>query len=166
MTASTPPYAKAQPTTVEGGRISFSLLSLFRAFGGYGSGLLYDLGLHSGQELILMQLYDRDGQTQTELQLALGTDHSTISRAVERMETSGLIVRTGSVRDRRAKLVTLTSRGTALGGPLQKMWDELEYLGRLAIPAGKRTEFVSTVNELERIFSDARKRRRQTDDQN
>ncbi|MGW5653519.1 hypothetical protein [Streptomyces humi] len=52
---------------------------------GHGAEILLRLGLHPGQELILMRLFDRDGQTQAESQQAVGLDHSTVSRSIRRM---------------------------------------------------------------------------------
>jgi DNA-binding MarR family transcriptional regulator len=146
----------APPETAKDAPTSFGLLALFRTFGGYGAELLLDLGLHPGQELVLMQLYDRDGQTQTELQHAVGADHSTISRTIKRMEDAGLIARTASTEDRRAKVVTLTSRGAALKCPLVELWAHMERLAVSTIPASKLTGFARIVRELELTYAAAR----------
>ena len=153
---SAPSQTTRRPGAAEDAPVSFGLLALFRAFGGYGAELLFNLGLHPGQELILMQLYDRDGQTQVELQRALGSDHSTVSRTVKRMEDRGLIARAASDRDRRAKVVMLTPRGAALQTPLRQLWAELEQRAVATIPASHLGEFTRRVNDLERTYAAAR----------
>lgn len=153
----TPPHTISRPTTVKDAPISFGLLAMSRAFHGYGAELLNRLALHPGQELILMQLFDRDGQTQTDLQHALGLDHSTVSRAIKRMQDGGLLTRTTSDDDRRAKIVTLTSRGIALREPLQQLWNELEQHALDVIAAGRRSGFVETIAMLEQTYTSARR---------
>jgi DNA-binding MarR family transcriptional regulator len=150
------PSGVTRPSTVRDTPVSFRLLSLFRVYASYGGGLLSELGLHPGKELILMQLYDRDGQTQAKLQQALGTDHSTISRTIKRMEDGALVVRRTSGHDRRAKLVALTPRGAALRAPLQKMWTELEQLAVSTIPSSGLKAFMKTVDKLEQTYAAAR----------
>ncbi|PXY29851.1 hypothetical protein BAY59_11385 [Prauserella coralliicola] len=142
--------------TVKRAPIAFGLFALSRAFHGYGAEMLLDLGLHPGQELILMQLYDRDGQTQTELQQALGLDHSTISRAIKRMQHSNLVARAASDRDRRAKEVWLTDKGAALRTPLERLWMSLERGIEEAIPPSRRAEFIRTITKLEQVYTAAR----------
>jgi len=56
-----------RPGVADAGPVSFAIFSLARAHRGFAGELLRDFGLHPGQELLLMQLLDRDGQTQSEL---------------------------------------------------------------------------------------------------
>jgi hypothetical protein len=51
------------PTTFDQGIVSYAIFQLARAHRGYASSLLRQLELHPGQELVLMHLFDRDGQT-------------------------------------------------------------------------------------------------------
>lgn len=61
-----------------------------------------------------MELFKRDGQTQTELQNAVGgIEHPTVVRTLDRMQRDGLIERTPSHTDRRALLIYLTAKGKA-----------------------------------------------------
>ncbi|BCO99005.1 MULTISPECIES: MarR family winged helix-turn-helix transcriptional regulator [Mycobacterium] len=158
-TNQSPIEAIRRADTVKRAPIAFGMFAMFRAFHGYGAELLLDLGLHPGQELILMQLYDRDGQNQTELQQALGLDHSTISRAIKRMQQSDLVARAASDTDRRAKEVWLTDKGAALRKPLERLWMSLEHCAEEAVPPSRRAEFIKTVNKLEQTYGSARRTR-------
>ena len=67
-----------------------------------------------GYTYFLMELYKRDGQTQTELQQAVGgIEHPTVVRTLDRMQRDGLIQRRPSATDRRAFLIFLTDKGRA-----------------------------------------------------
>src|SRR5690242_19519749 len=99
------------PTLVAHAPLSFGLFAMCRTMFGYGTELLLKLGLYPGQELILMRLYDADDQTQSDLQASLGSDHSTISRSIRRMEEAGLVTRSPAHHDRRAMVVSLTDAG-------------------------------------------------------
>lgn len=67
-----------------------------------------------GYTYFLMELFKRDGQTQTELQNAVGgIEHPTVVRTLDRMQRDGLIERRPSSIDRRAFLIYLTDKGRA-----------------------------------------------------
>lgn len=130
-----------------------------RALHGYGAELLARLGLHPGQELILMQLYDRDGQTQKQLMTAVGLDHSTVSRTVHRMQDAGLVTLAPSTADRRAREVRLTPAGKELRRPLSKVWQTLDLLAvdvLAAAPSSSRDVFLGVIADLEAVYGAAR----------
>ena len=110
----------------DSGRLSYAIFQLARAHRGYAAKLLRDMGLHPGQELLLMQLLNRDGQTQSELLAAVGLDHSTVSKSLRRMQEAGLLTREPAEHDRRVMRVSLTGKGRAMRGDLEEMWAELE----------------------------------------
>src|SRR5258708_19633367 len=82
----------ALPSCAKGGKLSYAIFTLARAHRGFAAELLRDLGLHPGQELLLMQLLDRDGQTQSDLLDSVGLDHSTVSKSLARMQKAGLLI--------------------------------------------------------------------------
>lgn len=102
------------------------------------------LGLHPGQDLLLIELARQDGATQSELVERLEVDPSTITKVLARMEAGGLVVRRRDPDDARVVRVSLTDRGRALVEPVLDAWsvtearmtsgltgDELEFLRRL-----------------------------------
>lgn len=114
------------PGTARTGPLSYAVFLLARAHRGYAAALLRRLGLHPGQELLLMQLLDRDHQLQSELLDSVGLDHSTVSKSLQRMQAAGLLVRAPAAHDRRALVVSLTDQGRAMRRPLEQMWSTLE----------------------------------------
>lgn len=76
--------------------------------------LLKPYAITHGYTYFLMELFKKEGQTQTELQRAIGgIEHPTIVRTLDRMERDGLIERRPSTTDRRAFLIYLTEKGRA-----------------------------------------------------
>jgi DNA-binding MarR family transcriptional regulator len=114
------------PDTFDVGRVSYAIFQLHRAHKGYAATLLRAMDLHPGQELVLMHLYDRDGQTQSALLASIGLDHSTLSKTVSRMQAAGLLVREPAEHDRRVMVVRLTDKGSAMRKPIAAMWRALE----------------------------------------
>ncbi|MFG3292304.1 MarR family winged helix-turn-helix transcriptional regulator [Streptomyces sp. NPDC048179] len=157
MPAAKPDPVMPRPTLVERAPVSFELFALSRELHGYGAELLLRLGLHPGQELILMRLFDRDGQTQAELQQAVGLDHSTVSRSIRRMEDAGLVARARAEHDRQAFIVSLTDGGEALRRPIAEVWATLDGLATDALRRAEGADFLTTVAELERAYATARR---------
>ena len=74
--------------------------------------LLKPYDITHGYTYFLMELYKKDGQTQAELQRAIGgIENPTIVRTLDRMERDGLVERRPSQTDRRAFLIYLTEKG-------------------------------------------------------
>ncbi|MEV6766504.1 MarR family transcriptional regulator [Streptomyces sp. NPDC051105] len=157
MPAAKPDPVMPRPSLVERAPVSFGLFALSRELHGYGAELLLKLGLHPGQELILMRLFDRDGQTQAELQQAVGLDHSTVSRSIRRMEDAGLVARARAEHDRRAFVVSLAEGGEALREPLADLWTTLDRLATDTLRRLEGADFLTTVAELERAYATARR---------
>lgn len=74
-----------------------------------------------GQLAILFLLKKRNSQTMSELSLQLETGNSAITRAIDRMEKSGLVLRNSSSKDRREYHITITEEGIAETGRVQKV---------------------------------------------
>lgn len=132
----------------DAGPVSFAIFSLARAHRGFAAELLRDLGLHPGQELLLMQLLDRDGQTQSELLAAVGLDHSTVSKSLRRMQEAGLLTREPTDADRRVLRVSLTAKGQTLREPLEAMWATLERVTVAGLDPAAAARFVKTAARI------------------
>jgi DNA-binding MarR family transcriptional regulator len=123
-----PKAERPTPGTFDVGPVSYAIFQLHLAHKGYAAALLRQLGLHPGQELILMHLHARDAQTQSELLASIGVDPSTLSKALRRMQAAGLVVREPAAHDRRVMVVRLTDKGRSLREPIAAMWRALEEL--------------------------------------
>jgi MarR family transcriptional regulator, organic hydroperoxide resistance regulator len=139
--------------------LSFGTLAMWRALHNLATDMLSELGLYPGQELVLMQLNDSDGQTQTELQRALRLDHSTVSRTIRRMEVAGLLARRPAETDKRAMVVSLTDQGRALCPAVAQLWSTTETAMAEALTEPQRTEFAELTSLLEESLVAARKSR-------
>jgi MarR family transcriptional regulator, organic hydroperoxide resistance regulator len=138
------------PGTARTGPLSYSIFLLARAHRGYAAALLRRLGLHPGQELLLMQLLDRDHQLQSELLDSVGLDHSTVSKSLRRMQEAGLLTRAPAAHDRRALVVSLTDQGRDMRQPLQDMWSALEAASVPALDPDTVEWFIRTATAIQR----------------
>ncbi|MFF1678084.1 MarR family winged helix-turn-helix transcriptional regulator [Streptomyces sp. NPDC058256] len=138
-----------RPGTADGGPVSYAIITLARVHGGYAGELLRGLGLHVGQELILMQLLERDHQSQSELLKALGMEHSTVSRSLRRMQEAGFVTRKPADRDRRVMIVSLTEKGKATREPLAQMLARLEKATVESLDEASRETFIALARAME-----------------
>jgi MarR family transcriptional regulator, organic hydroperoxide resistance regulator len=88
--------------------------------------LMAQLGLHVGQEWILIALWAQDGQTLSQLVEKLEVQPPTVTKMVQRMEAIKLVRREISPEDSRASLIFLTPKGKALQNKLDSVWQEVE----------------------------------------
>lgn len=87
---------------------------------------LAELDLHPGQEMLLCQLWQQDGLTQTELAERLGVQPATVSKMLSRMDSAGLIAGCRDAKDGRVTRVHLTEAGRAIHDPIQAAWADVE----------------------------------------
>ncbi|THV37730.1 MarR family winged helix-turn-helix transcriptional regulator [Glycomyces buryatensis] len=143
-----PDPAPRVPSTASEGPMSYAIFELARAHRGRAAAMLRKMDLHPGQELLLMHLLDRDGQTQSELLEAVGLDHSTVSKSLRRMQDAGLLVREPAEHDRRVLVVHLTDKGRAMREPLADMWRALEETSAQHLSTQQAESFVRTAYNI------------------
>jgi MarR family transcriptional regulator, organic hydroperoxide resistance regulator len=85
------------------------------------------LGLHVGQEMMLLHLWAAEGLSLSDLAVCADLDLSTMSKAVARMEHAGLVERRSDDVDERVVRVYLTDRGRALHEPVVLAWHRVEH---------------------------------------
>ncbi|WP_199548229.1 MarR family winged helix-turn-helix transcriptional regulator [Streptomyces sp. N35] len=136
------------PSTARGGPMSYAIFQLARAHRARAAVLLREMDLHPGQELLLMQLLDRDGRSQSELLECVGLDHSTVSKSLRRMQDAGLLVREPAPHDRRVMVVHLTDKGRALRAPIAALWQTLEESSARDLSARQAEDFVRTAHVI------------------
>ncbi|GGJ94306.1 hypothetical protein GCM10010123_25180 [Pilimelia anulata] len=95
-----------------------------RALAGY---LLAPLGLHAGQEVVILALADGPC-TQGKLAAASGCEPPTISGTVRKLAAAGLVERCPSPTDGRATLVALTPAGAEVLARIRCAWGKLAEL--------------------------------------
>jgi MarR family transcriptional regulator, organic hydroperoxide resistance regulator len=141
------------PTTAGAGPMSYAIFQLARAHRAYAAAMLREMDLHPGQELLLMHLLDRDGQTQSELLDSVGLDHSTVSKSLRRMQDAGLLIREPAAHDRRVMVVHLTDKGRAMREPLAALWRALEETSARNLSEQQAESFVETAYAITEAIS-------------
>lgn len=86
---------------------------------------LAKLGLHAGQEVLLMELHAHGPRTQVQLAAGAGCEPPSVTLMAKKLERAGLIARHRSSSDNRAVVVELTDEGRALMPQLQEVWLQL-----------------------------------------
>ena len=104
----------------------YLLAKVCRAHRGSIGALLSGVGLHVGQEMVLLELWKEDGLKGGELADRLGVEPPTITRTIRRMESCGFVERRPDPMDARSLRVHLTDKGRALEGPVARVWEEVE----------------------------------------
>lgn len=106
--------------------IGFQLIQILKAHRSHAEPALNKLGLHIGQEMLLLQLWIEEGVPQSQLATCMGVEPPTATKMLQRMEHAGLIERRPDAQDARISRVYLTARGRALEQPVLELWKQLE----------------------------------------
>lgn len=121
--------------------------------------LLAPLGLHTGQEVLLLELARNGPMIQTQLSEALGCEPPSVTLMARKLEASGHIRRTPAPTDRRASVVELTDSGRDLADEVKRMWCTLAEETVAGLPATTVAGLPATLNALTANVN-ARPRRR------
>jgi DNA-binding MarR family transcriptional regulator len=138
-----------EPTAAGGGPVSHAIFRLARLHRMYAGQLLRRIGLHPGQELVMMQLWDLGPQRQTDLVRLMDSDAATMTRTIQRLEQAGFVRRRPSPTDRRASIIEPTTASHALRREVERVWTELEDLVTGEMSADERTAALQTLQRLE-----------------
>jgi DNA-binding MarR family transcriptional regulator len=106
--------------------LGFQLLQVHKAHRARAQAALNKLGLHTGQEMLLLRLWIEEGVPQSQLAASMGVEPPTATKMLQRMEHAGLIQRRPDPEDARISRVYLTERGRALEQPVLEVWKDLE----------------------------------------
>jgi DNA-binding MarR family transcriptional regulator len=106
--------------------LGFQLLQAHKAHRARAEAALNKLGLHTGQEMLLLQLWLEEGIPQSQLATWMGVEPPTATKMLQRMERVGLIERRPDPEDARISRVYLTETGRALEQPVLEVWKQLE----------------------------------------
>ncbi|NKZ04984.1 MarR family winged helix-turn-helix transcriptional regulator [Actinomadura latina] len=131
------------------GPISHSIFRVARLHKAFAGQLLRDVGLYPGQELLMIQLWDRGPQRQVDLVRMLETDAPAVARSVRRLEAAGFVRRTPSPTDKRATIVEATRASLALKRSVERIWAELESLTVGGMGAAERERVLHALHALE-----------------
>ena len=106
--------------------LNYQLIQLMKEHRQRAEEALSQLGLHVSQELVLFVLWREEGLSQSELAARLRVELPTLTKAVQRMERAGLLIRQADEKDTRVSRVSLTEKGRALYAPALTIWQDVE----------------------------------------
>lgn len=107
-------------------KIGSLIVQLCRAHRQEVDSRLNELGLRAGQEMILLQLWDEEGITQSQLAERCRVEPPTITKMLHHLES--FVARSPDPDDARISRVYLTERGHALQKPVLEIWDNMHDL--------------------------------------
>ncbi|WP_329093525.1 MULTISPECIES: MarR family winged helix-turn-helix transcriptional regulator [unclassified Streptosporangium] len=108
------------------GPIGYALAEVTRAHRAEMQRRMAELGLHLGQELLVVDLHHNPGTTQADLVQRMGIEQPTIAKAITRMERAGFVERAPDPGDRRVTRLRLTERGEAVVDAVVTAWAQVE----------------------------------------
>ncbi len=114
------------PASMPAAPLTNAIVRVARLHRMLAANLLRRVGLHTGQELVMMQLWDRGPQRQTDLVRTLGSDAATMTRTVRRLENAGFVRLRPSATDKRATIVEPTPASQSVRREVERIWAELE----------------------------------------
>ncbi len=110
--------------------------------------LLAPLGLHPGQEALLLELARTGPMIQAQLSEALGVEPPSVTLMTRKLEASGHIRRAPAPSDKRASIVELTDSGKALTDQVKRLWCALAEETVTGLPAQTVAELPGVLNTL------------------
>ena len=123
------------------GKTGFTLAKVCKAHRANVGELLAEHGLHVGQEMVLVELWQDDGLRGGELAARLGVEPPTITKMLRRLEACGLVERRPDPSDARSFRVHLTDRGRALEEPVGRCWERAEEMILAGLNKAERRSF-------------------------
>jgi len=110
-------------------------------------------GLYVGQDLIMVQLWNEEGLTQSQLAERVGIEVSTMTKALQRLERYGFVERRQDTQDTRVWHVFLTEQGRALCPIVTEKWNQAERRTFADFTADEQVLLVSFLQRIEKNLS-------------
>lgn len=120
------PTSVPVPAAARGAPIGAALYRVARLHRMVAGNLLRPVGLHPGQELVMMYLWEAGPQRQTDLIRLLDSDAATMTRSIQRLEHAGFVRRSSRADDKRAYDIEPTPASRALRPEVEQIWNEIE----------------------------------------
>ena len=147
----------ALPASAEDGPVSHAIFRLARLHRMTAGRLLRRAGLHPGQELVMMRLWDAGPQRQADLAAVTDADSATMTRTIQRLERAGFVRREPSADDRRVTIVSPTVASRGLRVQVEQVWRELEDATLGDLSPAERTAALAVLGRLEANLAEAQR---------
>jgi DNA-binding MarR family transcriptional regulator len=143
------PMSIPVPAAAVGGPISHAIFRVARLHKMMAGNLLRGVGLHPGQELVMMYLWELGPQRQTDLIRLVDSDAATMTRTIRRLEQAGFVRRSPVAGDKRAFLIEPTAASRALRPQVEQIWSQLEQIAVGGVSEGEQQTILSVLEGLE-----------------
>jgi MarR family transcriptional regulator, organic hydroperoxide resistance regulator len=144
-----PTMSSREPGAAVGGPVSYAIFRLARVHRMLAGRLLREVGLHTGQELLMMHLWEVGPQRQSDLAAEFDTDSASMTRTVQRLERAGYVRRVPDPADGRATLVEPTAASLRLRREVERVWERLEAMTVDGMTAEAQKRALSSICRLE-----------------
>ena len=142
-----------QPSVELDDQLCFALYAASRAVTARYRPMLDKMGLTYPQYLVMMLLWETDGQTVGQLGNRLALDSGTLSPLLKRLTAAGLVTRHRRVDDERSVSIVLTEAGRALQS--QAFDVSKEMIGALGLTIAEFDHLKAELRDLtEKVTSD------------
>lgn len=142
------------PSVALDDQLCFALYAASRAVTARYRPMLDELGVTYPQYLVLMLLWEEDGQTVGQLGARLALDSGTLSPLLKRLTAAGLVTRHRRADDERSVSVRLTDAGRALEAPACAI--SAEMIDALALNQQQFDELKSQLRLITERVADTR----------
>jgi DNA-binding MarR family transcriptional regulator len=115
--------------------------------------MLDQLGVTYPQYLVLMLLWEEDGQTVGQLGARLALDSGTLSPLLKRLTAAGLVTRHRRADDERSVSIRLTEAGRVLEAPACSI--SAEMIGALAMNAAEFAQLKTQLRVITRRLGES-----------
>lgn len=143
------------PAAAYSGPVSHAIFRVARLHRMIAGHLLREVGLHPGQEIVMMHLWQAGPQRQADLVRVLDSDAATMTRTIRRLEAAGFVRRLPTPTDKRAWLIEPTAASAVLRQRVEGIWSELEDAAVGGLGAAQRQTIEDTLLTLEARLSRA-----------
>ena len=130
------------------GLTGYALAKVCRAHRGNVGGMLAEFGLHVGQDMVLIELWQADGLRVGELACRLGVEPPTVTKMLRRLEGFGLVERRPDPADARSFRVYLTGAGRDLEGPVSGCFARAEEKTLAGLSPPERRELARLLAKM------------------
>ncbi|GAA1822037.1 MarR family transcriptional regulator [Luedemannella flava] len=138
-----------EPCAARFGPISHTIFRIAKCHHAVAGHLFREVGLHPGQELLMMQLWDNGPQRQADLAAEFGTDSASMTRTVQRLERAGYVRRVPDPEDGRVTRVEPTPASLVLREKVERLWADLERLTVGDMPEADRRAALEALQRIE-----------------
>jgi DNA-binding MarR family transcriptional regulator len=143
------PSQKSQPASMPAEPLTNAIVRVARLHRMIAAQLLRRVGLRLGQELVMMQLWERGPQSQTELVRTLSSDSATMTRTVRRLEQAGFVRVKPSATDKRATVVEPTPASQSVRLEVERIWAQLEESATGDLTPAEQAEALVLLQRIE-----------------